>query len=139
MRPARATHGDYGFAYRQKCQCEPCIVARRRYTKGLTYDHLRGVQRRVDSTPARDHIVGLMRAGASVNMITKAADGVVRSQIKRLVEGNPTTGKPVRWLYRHTAENLLAVTLEDCMEHLDFVHPAGTHRRMEAQIGRAHV
>lgn len=138
-RPRSTEHGQYGYARREKCRCDPCLRVQRRYTKELAFDNHNGRQRRVDAQPVRDHCFEIVQAGASPGMIAKATHGVVvKEQVKRLLYGNPTTGKPVTWLHRGTADSLLSVTVEEALKHDLFTHSIGTKRRFEALAAMGH-
>lgn len=139
-RTVRSTeHGEYGYARRTSCQCDPCVTVRRQYAKQLAYDKYRGHQRQVDAQPVRDHVNLLIQAGGTIGMVAKATDGKVnRTQVRRILYGNPTTGRVVKTVYRHTAEALLAVTPAAMMQENGFVHPAGTHRRIQALAAMGH-
>lgn len=137
-RVRRTTHGDYGYARGCECTCEPCRNAVKRYAKRLAYDLDRGVRRLVDAQPARDHVQGLVDAGATVAQIARATgDRVKRAQIARLLYGNPyNQGKVVRQLQPATAQHLLAVTEADALGQLTFTSAVGTHRRVHALAAR---
>lgn len=139
-RPARATHGDYGYANKQKCTCEPCLVARRRYQKRLAFDHAQGGSRRVDVTPVREHLQMLMDAGLSIHQIASATNPTVfASTIYNILYGNRNTGRPVEWLRnRDTADRLLAVTYEAAAAIPALVPMVGVHRRIQALAYMGH-
>jgi hypothetical protein len=124
-RPARATHGDYGYARKHRCQCLPCLTAQRRYAKGLNFDHARGVARRIDAAPVRAHLQWLLDGGARRHEIARAA-GLADSVLKNILVGKPGKG-PAEYVLRPTAEKILA------LNHVDGLMSAvGLRRRIEA-------
>ena len=123
-RPARATHGSYGYGNRKKCQCQPCRDAVNAYQKRLHYDHYNGKSRRIDATETKAHVQALLDAGCTFHQISEATGkAVFEAQIRNLMTGNKIYGKDVTWLHQHTVDALLAVTYQQCMEH-DYLLPA---------------
>lgn len=132
-RPARTTHGTYGYARRHRCKCEPCAKAQLRYEKQGRLKRQRGETNRVDATEVRNHVHRLMEAGATYSQISRAAGCVQESQVRRLMEGNPRNGcKPVAWIYRHTAKALLAVTPSSALSQESYRPAFGAQRRLQA-------
>lgn len=132
-RPIRSLeHGEYGFARREKCHCEPCRAACRAYQKRRDYDAVIGNLRRVDAAPARDHVQQLLDAGVTYHQIAAATEGkVFQSQIRNLIEGNAV--KEVSWIYPHTEDALFEVTYDKAMARsFTFVPAVGVHRRLQA-------
>lgn len=103
------------------------------YQKGLSVDKARGVKRRVDSTEVRAHLQRLIHAGASYAQIANATGGKVNdTQVRRLMLGNPMTGKPVAYVFRPTHEALMAVTLDEAQAEFGLLPSIGVHRRIQA-------
>lgn len=131
-RPRVRGHGDYGYAQRERCQCDPCIKARRRYQKELMVDHVRGKKRRVPAEPSRVHVRKLMHCGFTYSQIAQAA-GLSHSQIRHLIVGNDNQGgKVVEYLLPTTAEAILKVTWRDCDRYDQFFPKEGISRRVRA-------
>lgn len=127
-------HGQYAYARREKCHCDLCQVAVRAYAKRRFYDEVKGVARRVDAQPVREHIQPLIDAGVTYNQIIKATDGVVtKEQVKNLIEGNVNwNGKEVTWLMPHTAAALMTVTYDGAQyAGFTYVDAIGVRRRLE--------
>ena len=138
-RPARTTHGDYGYATKRRCPCDPCRLAVSRYAKRLAYDKANGVRRRCDAAPVRAHVQQLVDQGATPNAVARAA-GVTRSQVQRLLFGNPhKESGVVEFLMPKTALALMEVTLTDALAELGFVPAVGTHRRIQALAARGYT
>ena len=132
-RPSRSTHGEYGYARRHKCQCEPCLTAQRRYAKGLNFDLANGRSRRVPVGPVREHVQRLLDMGVNVYQISGATDPkVFDSMIRNIMHGNKVHDKEVEWVHRSTAARLLAVTYEAAAAVPALVPSIGIHRRMQA-------
>ncbi len=124
-------HGQTGFARTHRCPCELCRVAVRTYDKRLRFEKAYGVTRRVNPDRAREHCRRLSLRGVSFGQIAQATDGkVAQNQVARLVEGHK--GVPVQYVWRATAEALMAVTYEDCLVYDGKVHAFAVKRRLEA-------
>jgi hypothetical protein len=129
MRPRRATeHGQYGYAKREKCKCDLCLTAQRRYSKARQYDADTGRPRKIDATPSREHLERLLASGVSVQQIFVATGRKVnKEQIDRIRSGAS------RKVYRATEGILLAVTREQAVEATyTYVDAVGVRRRIEA-------
>lgn len=134
MRPRRALdHGQYGYARRERCKCEPCRTVVRTYAKRRQYDADRGAVRRVDVAPVRRHVQRLLDGGFTWYQIAGATDGkVTAQQVKNLILGRRDGGE-VTWVYPHTFEALLAVTPQQAREGASIlIDAAGVHRRIQA-------
>lgn len=130
-RPARTKHGDYGYSRTNDCRCDLCKVGVRRYEKRIAYEKLQGISRRADATEAKAHVQRLVDAGATFGQIARATGMVVQEvQVRRLILGN--RGKPVTWVYRHTAAALLIVTLDQALAFDTALPSIGVHRRLNA-------
>lgn len=129
-RPRQTTHGDYGYAKRFACPCPPCRQAERRYVKGLHLDHARGIKRRVDATPVREHVQGLLDLGLASHQISSAA-GIAPTVLKNLMEGTAGRG-PAEHVLRPTEEKILAVTWQSASEFVQLVPADGVIRRLQA-------
>lgn len=135
-RPARATHGDYGYARKHKCPCDPCYKAKSQYAKRRTFERYNGVEARIDATHLREKLLGFLDDGAQLMQITRAA-GLVESQTKNILWGR--NGKPpAPWVYRPTAAKIEAITYEDCMAIPTLVDAIGVHRRINALQALGH-
>lgn len=126
-RPVPSEHGTTAYQRYHKCKCEPCRTAIRNYRKRLALSRHRGQERMVSAEPARAHIQALIEAGASTHSIAMATDNkVVRSQIRRLVEG------VAQRLHKATAERILAVTMHEALAPNRLVSACGVQRRIQA-------
>lgn len=131
-RPARTTHGDYGYARTKKCQCELCLIAARRYNKMRTVRKARGVTDRYDAAPIRARLQPFLDAGISCDQIARATGGEVQhSQVRRLMFGN-AQGNEVKFLYGRAARALTRVTFAEARATEGFVSTVGLRRRLEA-------
>ena len=70
---ARHRHGTYACAVRDRCDCEPCKLARRRTAKQAAHRRDRGLSTLVDATPARLHAQRLADAGMGRAEIARLA------------------------------------------------------------------
>lgn len=134
MRPRRSLqHGEYGYARREKCRCDLCLKVMRQYQKRREYDQVRGVSRRADAAPVRRHVQRLFDVGITAHQISIATDKKVSpQQIKNLIEGSRTSGKPVAFVAPHTAKILLGITKEMADVRFQRVSSVGVHRRLRA-------
>lgn len=134
MRPRRSLqHGEYGYARREKCRCDMCLRVMRQYQKRREYDQVRGVSRRADAAPVRRHVQRLFDVGITAHQISIATGKkVTPQQIKNLIGGSRTSGKPVAFLAPHTAQILLGVTKEMADVRFKRVPSVGVHRRLRA-------
>lgn len=134
MRPLRSLeHGEYGFARREKCRCEPCLRAVYLYGKRRKYDADVGNLRRVDAAPAREHLQQLLDAGVSLHQIMMSTGNKVwHKQLRNILDGNEEYGE-VTWILPHTEDAILSVTYEKAMEcSFTFTSAIGVHRRLRA-------
>jgi len=123
---ARHRHGTYACAVRDRCDCEPCKLARRRTAKQAAHRRDRGLSTLVDATPARLHAQRLADAGMGRAEIARLADIDVVS-ITRLLRGDMAT------MRRDRATRILSVTLRPVTEQaLGLVPACGIIRRAEA-------
>lgn len=130
-RPRRGTHGQYGYARREKCRCEPCLTVVRRYSKQLNLDKSRGRSRKLDPTPVRRHLQRLLDAGVDLRQIGHAAEPeVMHSVLLHIMYGK--AGVPAKFVQQPTAERLLAVTYEQAAAIPRYVSPVGLRRRLQA-------
>lgn len=132
-RPKRTTHGDYGYARKQRCYCEPCTIASRKYVKQLQVDHARGIKRRVDADLVRRHVNDLLEMGVHQHQISRAA-GIAHTVLVNIMRGATCgwTDEPAKYVLRPTALALLGVSYEDAMEVRTLVPSIGIHRRIQA-------
>lgn len=128
-RPARTTHGDYGYAKKHKCPCEPCAQARSTYSKRRDYERHLGIQARLDPAPTRAIIERYMALGADRTQLA-AASGVSPTVIKNILGTHGRT--PAKWVLRPTAEKFAALTPEAVFSNKTFVDPTGVQRRISA-------
>lgn len=132
-RPARLSHGTYGYAHRFNCRCQPCDEAHRAYVKGLALDRYRGITRKVPAEPVRAHVNDLLAAGATRGQIFAAGKGkIARSQIRRLLGADFRTGNQIEFVHRGTAQAFMSITLADALRQERLVPAMGTHRRIHA-------
>lgn len=129
MRSASNEHGTNGM-YSSGCRCDPCVVAAGRYAKQLNYDHARGERRRVPADEVRPYVQELLDAGYTFQNVANAA-GIAPSQVKRLMTGS-VTGKPVGYVFRNTADALLAVSVSQLELQHAYVAGVGVARRIRA-------
>lgn len=133
-RPRRLGHGTAGFARAEQCSCEPCRLAKNRYDKQLRADVARGLpSRRVDVAPIKAHVLALIRDGAGVEQVWRAA-GVQASVVKRIV-GSET----ITYVLRPTAEKLLALTPEDVLRQTRLFESWRVTRRVRALNALGHT
>lgn len=98
--------------------CEGCQAQNRAYLRAWKQGHRMGHM--VDSTPARDHIRALTKAGYSLSSIARRS-GVSLSAIYNLSRGvNPT-------IHMDTAEAILGTRRGDAV----MVPAVGVHRRLQ--------
>ena len=129
-RPAKANHGDYGYARRHKCPCEPCRAGVSRYQKKYNYDRARGISRRLPAEPVRRHIQSLLDQGIYEHQISAAA-GLSHTMVKNTMRG--VMGKPrPEMLLRPTVEKILGVTYEKAAAVPTRVSSIGVIRRVQA-------
>lgn len=123
---ARHRHGTCACAVRDRCDCEPCKLARRRTAKQAAHRRDRGLSTLVDATPARLHAQRLADAGMGRAEIARLADIDVVS-ITRLLRGDMAT------MRRDRVARILGVTLRPVTEQTAGLVPAcGVVRRVEA-------
>jgi hypothetical protein len=86
--PDDPRHGTYaGSQYHTRTgtpECQPCILARRRYQKRLEIDHDRNIRRRVSPDLAARHINKLRNHGMSIPEIARHA-GIPRGTVYRMI------------------------------------------------------
>lgn len=125
MRPRTSlNHGEYGFARREKCPCEPCRAVVRRYRKTQGLRAHRGEESLVDATDAARRVQSLLDAGASSAQIGRAA-GLAPSHVRRIP--NLTVMFPA------TRDKIMAITFEQVQDSgWTYVNPRGVRRRLDA-------
>lgn len=107
-----------------KCRCDECVKAIRKYDKGRRIDEARGIKRIVPSTLARQHVEALVAAGMSRRTIASAAgykDGTGLNVILNREKIRLTTEKKI-----------LAVKTHAGRTHKGWVPAIGATRRMQA-------
>lgn len=130
-RPRTAlNHGDYNFAQRNRCPCDPCRTTVRRCAKRWKLMRDRGVSLMVDAQPIREHVLRLLEMGAQPNQIINAA-GIVHAVYDSLLVGR--MGKPPALMVRpETAERLRSVTLARALAQPTLLPSIGVRRRFDA-------
>ncbi len=129
----RYPHGHYLAYAKGGCECPECQVAYRRRRKADALRFATSGPSLVDAAAVREHVQGLLDAGATVARVAASA-GVDRTCVRRLVGLQRGHGAS-RKLQPATAVALLGVSRED-FDDLDLVgdrvSAAGTLRRLQA-------
>lgn len=117
----RHQHGTNTAYVTDRCRCDPCTRAMRRYNKSK---RLRGIPSYVDATNARNHIRHLVDGvGVTIIGVSKAT-GLNASTIRLIYQGQPKAS-------RGTYHRIMSTTLDnfpgECL-----VSGRGTVRRVQA-------
>jgi hypothetical protein len=116
-------HGTVSGYTSFACRCDACRRAAVRYTKQWRVDRLAGKTRKVDATPAHDHLRMLMAAGMTPNAICAAAGWKSRNSIASVLNQSQVT--------RPMMAKVLAIPLGDSRPN-GYTDATGTRRRLQA-------
>jgi hypothetical protein len=137
-RAAPRPHGTNAKRTKERCDCEPCCEAGRRYERHRSKLRIMGRVAYVDAGAAREHVQALLRGGMTVRQV-EAASGVDRTSIRVMLGGFPGR-KASKRIRPATAAALLSV-LADPYEPVGdaTVDGAGTRRRLQALLANGYT
>lgn len=112
------------------CRCPACTLANNRSQNVYRMTRARRGLLMVDAEPARQHVLRLREAGLSYCAIERLS-GVHREQIRLLVGGHPTEGRPPTRRILATNERALLAVQPGMQPTEGMVPTAGSRRRLQ--------
>ena len=121
-----------------RCRCYPCATEATAYRRQIERERARGLSRKVDAEPVREHVRSLMASrkggtdGVGLKQIVKVS-GVSQGALWKLMYGAPDRPGPSSWVMRKTAERLMAVSHADMADGAT-VPAASTWKRIDQML-----